>query len=267
MENRIKEVLIEKGITQKELAKRVGMTEVGICKAINGSAKQSTIDKIADAIDVDSWELKNPPQRNVVCEGELHVADIHLPCYVLDDGERIISSRQMVLALRMVDDDKQQNMSGTRMARYLNQESLKPFIEKHLRDGNVETITCYKNGAKINGYLATDLVDICEMFLDARAHIKLSPRQKIIATQCEILVRAFAKVGIIALVDEATGYHETVPQYASLLAYANRAVPRPRTIYRHSIDKQTAPTDFPDEYPGQRVTPDVPLAEPPLWLF
>lgn len=206
MENRIKEVLIEKGITQKELAKRVGMTEVGICKAINGSAKQSTIDKIADAIDVDSWELKNPPQRNVVCEGELHVADIHLPCYVLDDGERIISSRQMVLALRMVDDDRQQNMSGTRMARYLNQESLKPFIEKHLRDGNVETITCYKNGAKINGYLATDLVDICEMFLDARAHIKLSPRQKIIATQCEILVRAFAKVGIIALVDEATGY-------------------------------------------------------------
>jgi len=34
----------------------------------------------------------------------------------------------------------------------------------------------------------------------------LSPRQKIIADQCEILVRSFAKVGIIALVDEATGY-------------------------------------------------------------
>ena len=32
------------------------------------------------------------------------------------------------------------------------------------------------------------------------------PRQEIIAFQCEILVRAFAKVGLIALIDEATGY-------------------------------------------------------------
>lgn len=59
---------------------------------------------------------------------------------------------------------------------------------------------------KINGYEATILADICDAFLDARKTIHLSPRQKIIADQCEILIRAFAKVGIIALVDEATGY-------------------------------------------------------------
>lgn len=44
------------------------------------------------------------------------------------------------------------------------------------------------------------------LFLEARKHIKLSKRQEVIANQCEILIRAFAKVGIIALVDEATGY-------------------------------------------------------------
>lgn len=49
-------------------------------------------------------------------------------------------------------------------------------------------------------------MDICDAFLEARKSISLSPRQEIIAAQCEILVRAFAKVGIVALVDEATGY-------------------------------------------------------------
>lgn len=44
------------------------------------------------------------------------------------------------------------------------------------------------------------------MFLQARKEIELSPRQAIIADQCEILIRAFARVGITALVDEATGY-------------------------------------------------------------
>lgn len=52
------------------------------------------------------------------------------------------------------------------------------------------------------------LVDIADGILEARSHIKLSPRQEIIADQCEILIRSFAKVGIIALVDEATGYQK-----------------------------------------------------------
>ena len=39
-----------------------------------------------------------------------------------------------------------------------------------------------------------------------KLEVKLSQRQEIIAKQCEILIRSFAKVGIIALVDEATGY-------------------------------------------------------------
>ncbi len=50
------------------------------------------------------------------------------------------------------------------------------------------------------------MADICEAFLEARNSIELSTRQRIIADQCEILIRGFARVGITALVDEATGY-------------------------------------------------------------
>ena len=56
------------------------------------------------------------------------------------------------------------------------------------------------------GYEATILADICDAVLEARKQGKLTKRYERIAAQCEILVRGFARVGIIALVDEATGY-------------------------------------------------------------
>ncbi|NKC33844.1 P63C domain-containing protein [Falsiroseomonas selenitidurans] len=58
------------------------------------------------------------------------------------------------------------------------------------------------------GYPATILADICDAVLVARQANALQKQQAHIAEQCEILVRGFARVGIIALVDEATGYQE-----------------------------------------------------------
>jgi len=112
----------------------------------------------------------------------------------------------MQRALNMVDDVDGKETSGTRLTRYLNQKSLQSFIYKDKEEGHFEPIECYRGNKKINGYEATVLVDLCDAFLQARKEIHLSPRQKIIADQCEILMRSFAKTGIIALVDEATGY-------------------------------------------------------------
>lgn len=47
---------------------------------------------------------------------------------------------------------------------------------------------------------------ICEVFLRARDAGALRKSQKHIADQADILIRGLAHVGIIALVDEATGY-------------------------------------------------------------
>ena len=88
----------------------------------------------------------------------------------------------------------------------MNQKTLNPFIYQGKSPGHYSPIECYKGTQKINGYEATILADICEAFLEARNNINLSTRQKIIADQCEILIRGFARVGIVALIDEATGY-------------------------------------------------------------
>jgi hypothetical protein len=57
-----------------------------------------------------------------------------------------------------------------------------------------------------NGYEATVLADLCEAILAARSASVLQKQQEHVASQAEILVRGFARIGIIALVDEATGY-------------------------------------------------------------
>lgn len=142
-------------------------------------------------------------------EGTLDLGGFTLPCYVLKNGTRVLSGRGMQDALKMVDSIEGQQTAGTRLSRYLEQKTLKPFIFNNKEADHFKPIICYKGEQKINGYEASILIDICDGFLEARKNIQLSPRQSIIAEQCEILVRSFAKVGLIALIDEATGYqHE-----------------------------------------------------------
>jgi len=56
------------------------------------------------------------------------------------------------------------------------------------------------------GYDAEALPAICEAVLQARADGALHPRQLHIAARCELIARGLMRIGIIALVDEATGY-------------------------------------------------------------
>ncbi len=146
-------------------------------------------------------------KNKIIHEGEITLGQTVIPCYVLEDGTRVLSGRGLQEALKMVDTEEESKpTSGARLNRYLEQKSLEPFIYKDKETGHYEPIVCYQGEKKINGFEATVLADICDAFLEARKHIKLSSRQKIIADQCEILIRGFARVGIIALIDEATGY-------------------------------------------------------------
>lgn len=55
---RIKEVLKEKGITQQELADKVGVSYQSMKQTLNApSVTTSTLEKIAAALDVPLWQL------------------------------------------------------------------------------------------------------------------------------------------------------------------------------------------------------------------
>lgn len=61
--NRIKEILKEKGITQQELADKLGVTRVSIVKTLAGNPSQETLERIATALNVPIWQLFVSPNE------------------------------------------------------------------------------------------------------------------------------------------------------------------------------------------------------------
>ena len=66
--------------------------------------------------------------------------------------------------------------------------------------------TSPQGGPPAHGYPASLLPQVCGVYLAAREAGALLPSQLHIAARAESLVRGLATVGIVALVDEATGY-------------------------------------------------------------
>lgn len=63
---RVKDILKEKGITQKELADTLGITEVGLSKSLSdkGNPTIATLENIANALSVDMTDLfEKQPQK------------------------------------------------------------------------------------------------------------------------------------------------------------------------------------------------------------
>src|SRR5205085_9661100 len=99
--------------------------------------------------------------------------------------------------------------SGTlnRLHSFVAQKRLNPFVSEDLASCTGSPIRFRTTkGILANGYEATLLADICEAVLAARDAKVLLKQQEHIAIQCDILIRGFARVGIIALIDEVTGY-------------------------------------------------------------
>lgn len=138
----------------------------------------------------------------------LRFGDIEIPCYVLEDEKRVLVQRGMMTALDMKQGTAGKG-SGDRLAKFISTKSIKPFVSNELIDVIINPIKFQiTSGSVAYGYEATVLADLCDAVLTARKDGKLNYQQKHIADQCEILLRGFARVGIIALVDEATGYQE-----------------------------------------------------------
>ena len=90
----------------------------------------------------------------------------------------------------------------------LQGKSISPFISSEIREKSRPVTFRTLTGSKASGYRADLLPQVCEVYLSARDADALPQNQVHVARQAEILVRGLAKVGIIALVDEATGYQD-----------------------------------------------------------
>ena len=63
----IKEICKQKGITQKELAESIGLSAVGLAKAIAGNSTITTLEKIANGLGVEIPDLFEKSGTKITC--------------------------------------------------------------------------------------------------------------------------------------------------------------------------------------------------------
>ena len=141
----------------------------------------------------------------------LIISGIKIQCYVLEDETRVFSQGGFLEAIgrsRSPTAGKGAFSDVDNLPTFLRSTNLKPFISKDLILSTTPIKFRVQTGALAIGYNARLLHDVCEVYLKARDANALLPSQMHIAERAEILMRGFSLVGIVALVDEATGYQK-----------------------------------------------------------
>lgn len=162
-------------------------------------------EQASDDVDVSVGEMPEAKHWGV-----LRLLNAEIPCYVLDDGQRVIgrtSATEMLTGIK----------GGGALEKYLGVNALKPFIDlETVLEGMVPFRLPEVEGLDraVKGLPADLLIDICRGFTAALEATRredytgsrLTDRQQQMAINAAMFVAACAKVGIDALIDEATGY-------------------------------------------------------------
>lgn len=136
--------------------------------------------------------------------GELRIGGLTVDCAVTDDGQRLINQQTLLTVL-----GRSPRAKGGTNGPQLLAANLRPFISPELDKLLSEPVSYLTpSGLKARGYPADTLPELCEVYLDARKEDVLLRSQRPAADAAEILIRGLARVGITALIDEATGYQE-----------------------------------------------------------
>lgn len=135
----------------------------------------------------------------------IRIADIEVPCYVLSDGRRVIPTRGVLETLNMA---RGGSMIGgmNRLELFVSRERIKPFVSNELLV-RIQSPTKFKYKSNITyGYDSDTIIDIAEAVIKADNAGVLQTQQAAIAHQCRVITSSLTRLGLIALIDEATGY-------------------------------------------------------------
>lgn len=147
--------------------------------------------------------MKTP---KVIRSGVLEIFN-DLPCYVLSDGQRVFRLSNLTKALRDKEHGKFGNyLAASNIVKYLP-ERLRPLTDE-FHDRTPQGVMEFEFDDKIEkGYNSEDFMDVCSAFVTANLNNeKLSEAQQEIVRNANKFILATAKIGIVALIDEATGY-------------------------------------------------------------
>lgn len=186
-------------------------------KAKGGAARRDSLTadqrkEIASKAAKARWEKQSLPVADFGSpDRPLKLLDTEIPCYVLSDGTRVLTQEGFMSALGRARKAKGGTGSSTgvdKMPPFLMAGNLKPLITEELIRSTAPVNFRIPSGGTAWGYRAELLPQVCNIYLAARDKKILLSAQKHLAAKADMLVRGLAETGIIALVDEATGYQQ-----------------------------------------------------------
>jgi uncharacterized protein YeaC (DUF1315 family) len=141
-------------------------------------------------------------------KGVLRILDIEIPCYVLKDGQRVIgrtSATEMLTGIK----------GGGAFEKYVGVAAFKPYLDvlsisERMVSFRLPEVEGLERAVK--GLPADLWIEVCRGLVAAvdastkPGGLKLTSRQLEMAMQASMFLSACAKVGLDALIDEATGY-------------------------------------------------------------
>ena len=144
--------------------------------------------------------------RKISYSGQVVIGNKELSCAVLEDGTRILTNTAIFQAFDRPRKGKpSEEYRLKNVPAFITANNLKPYIDREFKDEDF-AVQYERNSRIMTGYKAEILPCICNIYLSARDDNVLTENQKTLAVAADILMRSLAKVGIIALIDEATGY-------------------------------------------------------------
>ena len=171
-----------------------------------------------------------------VLEGYSNILDLvgtKLPCAVINGPngiQRVLTEHGITRAILGSRSGASKRLKrraasehGALLPLFVAPKRLDPFISNELLEGPLKPIDYIDGNRIVRGYDASVLVAVCNVWLRAREQGALQKQQLAKAQQAELLTRALAETGIIALIDEVTGYEKVRPQNA-LQAYLEMVV-------------------------------------------
>jgi len=133
-------------------------------------------------------------------QGYLEFGDIEVSCYVLDNNERVISRTGATDVLT-------RKQGGGNLESYISVQALLKYIPEDLPGQMIEFSLEHVTNKVVRGMRAETFLQVCTAYVNAfRDDALTTDRQKQIGLQAAFILASCAKIGLIALIDEATGF-------------------------------------------------------------
>ncbi|RHW54432.1 P63C domain-containing protein [Lactobacillus bombicola] len=141
--------------------------------------------------------------ETITHSGQVELGNVMLNCMVTKSGKRLVTASSVFKA---VGRSRRGNIRVDNYPAFIGAKNLIQFISDDLREKLVPIDYKAKNGKTSEAYDASIIPEVADLYVEAHDKGALTAPQEKVYIRSLIIIRSLAKVGMTALIDEATGY-------------------------------------------------------------